>query len=91
MKFAQYLTALERDAPQEWQGRFIQYKKLKKMLKVCLAADETDDDDDDDAHPSVLVPLPFTLPAPRPTAPPACSLAFPRSSFARSSFARADI
>ena len=42
MKFAQYLSALERDAPQEWQGRFIQYKKLKKMLKACLVADERD-------------------------------------------------
>lgn len=46
MKFAQYLGALERDAPQEWQGRFIQYKKLKKMLKACLIADESDPDDE---------------------------------------------
>jgi len=47
MKFAQYLSALERDAPQEWQGRFIQYKKLKKMLKACLVADERDSEEED--------------------------------------------
>ena len=53
MKFAQYLGALERDAPREWQGRFIQYKKLKKMLKACLVRDgngdgENGDEDVDD-------------------------------------------
>ena len=48
-----YLTALERDAPQEWQGRFIQYKKLKKMLKACLVVDETDDDVDIDGEDSL--------------------------------------
>jgi SPX domain protein involved in polyphosphate accumulation len=33
MKFSQYLKALDSDAPAEWQGKFINYKKLKKLLK----------------------------------------------------------
>ncbi len=33
MKFAQYLKALEFDAPPEWRGKFIGYKRLKKELK----------------------------------------------------------
>lgn len=36
MKFAHYLTTLERDAPQQWKGKFLQYKKLKKILKTCV-------------------------------------------------------
>lgn len=41
MKFAHYLATIERDAPEEWKGKFIKYKKLKKMLKACLTEDGT--------------------------------------------------
>ena len=33
MKYAQYLKALESDAPPEWRGKFIGYKRLKKAIK----------------------------------------------------------
>ena len=38
MKFAQYLKAVEVEAPDELQGRFLNYKALKKTLKKCNAA-----------------------------------------------------
>ena len=38
MKFAQYLKAVEVEAPEELQGRFLNYKALKKTLKKCNAA-----------------------------------------------------
>ena len=33
MKYAQYLKALESDAPPEWRGKFLGYKRLKKAIK----------------------------------------------------------
>lgn len=33
-----YITALGQDAPPEWQGKFLDYKVLKKMLKTCPCA-----------------------------------------------------
>jgi hypothetical protein len=33
MKYCQYLKALDSDAPVEWQGKFLGYKKLKKAIK----------------------------------------------------------
>lgn len=38
MKFAQYLKAVEVEAPDELQGRFLNYKSLKKTLKRCNQA-----------------------------------------------------
>jgi hypothetical protein len=38
MKFAQYLKAVEVEAPTELQGRFLNYKALKKTLKRCNEA-----------------------------------------------------
>lgn len=40
MKFAHYITVLERDAPPQWRGKFLLYKQLKKMLKRCKPADQ---------------------------------------------------
>ncbi|CAL5221648.1 g3875 [Coccomyxa viridis] len=37
MKYAQYLKALESDAPPEWRGRFLGYKRLKKAIKHLSA------------------------------------------------------
>ena len=34
MKYAQYLKALESDAPPEWRGKFLGYKRLKKAIKI---------------------------------------------------------
>ena len=33
MKYAKYLKALESDAPPEWRGKFLGYKRLKKAIK----------------------------------------------------------
>ncbi|CAL8468915.1 g8456 [Coccomyxa elongata] len=33
MKYSQYLKALECDAPPEWRGKFLAYKRLKKLLR----------------------------------------------------------
>lgn len=33
MKYSQYLKALDSDAPPEWRGKFLAYKRLKKMLR----------------------------------------------------------
>ncbi|GAB4815701.1 hypothetical protein N2152v2_002747 [Parachlorella kessleri] len=35
MKFAHYLDTLNRDSPVEWRDRFLKYKLLKKLLKLC--------------------------------------------------------
>lgn len=35
MKFAHQLKALEGSAAQEWRGKFIHYKDLKKAIKLC--------------------------------------------------------
>ncbi|KAK9835065.1 hypothetical protein WJX81_008355 [Elliptochloris bilobata] len=34
MKYAQYLHALERDAPRHWRGKFLKYKEHKKQIKA---------------------------------------------------------
>ncbi|BDA43089.1 probable E3 ubiquitin-protein ligase BAH1-like 1 at C-terminar half [Coccomyxa sp. Obi] len=33
MKYSQYLKALDCDAPPEWRGKFLAYKRLKKLLR----------------------------------------------------------
>ena len=33
MHFNHYLQALDQDAPPEWQGKFLDYKALKKQVK----------------------------------------------------------
>ncbi len=33
-----YMAALDQDAPPEWQGKFLNYKLLKKLLKTCQCA-----------------------------------------------------
>ena len=38
MKYAQYLKALESDAPPEWRGKFLGYKRLKKAIKQLRCA-----------------------------------------------------
>ncbi|KAI8112293.1 hypothetical protein M9434_003616 [Picochlorum sp. BPE23] len=49
MKFAHYLTTLERDAPKQWKGKFLQYKKLKKVLKTCVSENGGEVDKDAEA------------------------------------------
>ena len=60
MKFAHYITTLERDAPKEWKGKFLQYvSKVVVLLRVvntpnchhlhslCLQVQETEENAQD--------------------------------------------
>ena len=35
MKFGDYLKSIEREAPDEYRGRWLKYKQLKKNIKQC--------------------------------------------------------
>jgi hypothetical protein len=57
MKFAHYITVLERDAPPQWRGKFVKYKQLKKMLKRCKPADQPDAPLDTEAEEAFFTEL----------------------------------
>lgn len=56
-KFARYLAALSHDAPQQWQGKFLRYKELKKALKRCRGPPPEPYADSSGGAPAVLPEL----------------------------------